>query len=176
MIISLNEATRIDSTLSQEDLDAFEIAIRELTNNNFQNRNVRFENVSVKTNDIIVVVRPPIGLRVGDTIELNYSDYNDGLYVIESIEGSELKLEDADLITSPVSGSMITKVEYPADIKAGVKRLIKYDIKMGDKVGIKAETISRMSTTYYDMSSTESVDGYPAPLLNFTDKYKKMRW
>lgn len=47
---------------------------------------------------------------------------------------------------------------------------------MAGKIGIKSETISRMSTTYYDMTATENTDGYPSALLSFLKKYEKMRW
>lgn len=176
MIISLVEAKKIDPDITQDDLNAFEVAIRELTNNNFQNRFIRFENITVVSENLIGVGKNPVGLRAGDTIELNYSEFNDGLYVIESIEGNLITLDDGDLIVATVNGSIITKIEYPADIARGVKKLIRYDVKMGDKIGIKSESISRMSTTYYDVNKTESTEGYPATLLTFIDKYMKMRW
>ena len=72
--------------------------------------------------------------------------------------------------------AMVTKVEYPADIKRGIKKLIEYDKAMAGKVGIKSETIARMSITYYDVNTAENTDGYPSSLLSFLKKYEKMRW
>lgn len=176
MIISLSDAQAIDPKITQDDLDAFESSIRRLTNNNFQNNHIRFENVVVASEDTVQVTGEIIGLRVGDTVEVNYSRYNDGLYTIKSITGDRITFEEDRLHPSVVNGIILTKVEYPLDIKMGVKKLIDYDLKMGDKVGIKSETISRMSTTYYDINSKESVEGYPASLLSFVNKYQKMRW
>ena len=41
MILSLGDAREIDIDITQDDLDAFETSVRELTNNNFQNTFVR---------------------------------------------------------------------------------------------------------------------------------------
>lgn len=176
MIISLEEVSEIDSSIEQEDLDAFEQSVRALTNNNFQNHNVRFKNVELAEPDTIKINNTIRGLRKGDTIEINYSDYNDGLYVIEEILEKEIKVENEPFLAEKTSGMIATKVEYPADIKRGIKKLIEYDKKMTGKLGIKSETISRMSTTYYDVNAAENTDGYPASLLSFLNKYEKMRW
>lgn len=71
---------------------------------------------------------------------------------------------------------MVTLVNYPPDIKRGVKKLIQYDKKMSGKIGIKSETISRMSTTYYDVNAAENIEGYPVSLLSFLKKYERIRW
>lgn len=176
MIIKLAEAQKIDINIEQEDLDAFEQSVRALTNNNFQNRNVRYQNVELIEPNIIKLKAEVIGLRKGDTVEVNYSDYNDGLYVIEEILEKEIKVENEPFLAEKTSGMIMTKVEYPADIQRGIKKLIEYDKKMAGKVGVKSETISRMSTTYYDVNATENTDGYPASLLSFLNKYEKMRW
>jgi hypothetical protein len=101
---------------------------------------------------------------------------NDGLYVIEEINDKTIKLKDAELFNGNFQSAFITKISYPPDIIEGVKRLIQYDVSMGDKLGIKSESIARMNITYYDMNSSESINGYPASLFGFLKKYKKMRW
>lgn len=176
MIIKLAEAQKIDINIEQEDLDAFEQSVRALTNNNFQNRNVRYQNVELIEPNTIKLKEEVIGLRKGDTIEVNYSHFNDGLYVIEEILDNEIKVENKPFLTEKTNGMIVTKVEYPADIQRGIKKLIEYDKKMAGKIGIKSETISRMSTTYYDVNAEENIDGYPASLLSFLNKYEKMRW
>ena len=176
MIISLSDAQTVDVDITQDDLDAFESAIRELTNNNFQNKHVRFENVSFTASNAVLVKEPIIGLKVGDTVEVNYSHYNDGLYIVASIDGQQITVQDVPFFVANSGHAMVTKVEYPPDIKRGILKLIEYDKKMADKIGIKSETVSRMSTTYYDVNASESVDGYPAALLSFLKKYEKMRW
>lgn len=176
MIITLKEATELDSTITQDDLDAFETSVRELTNNNFQNKHVRFNNVSFVGASTILVKEVIRGLRVGDTIEVNYSHYNDGLYTVASIAGKQITVEGAPFFEADSGRAMVTKVEYPSDIKRGIKKLIEYDKKMANKIGIKSETISRMSTTYYDVNANDNIEGFPSSLLSFLKKYEKMRW
>ena len=125
----------------------------------------------------MIAVKDPIaGIKTGDTIEVNYSHYNDGLYVVEELTGKQIKVQGKPFFVANTSGSMITLVQYPADVKAGLKKILSYNLKMADKIGIKSESISRMSTTYYDVNASETVDGYPAALVSFLQKYEKMRW
>ena len=176
MIISLDDAKAIDINITQDDLDAFETSVRELTNNNFQNTFVRYKNVEFVNENTILVKDEIRGLRVGDTVEVNYSHYNDGLYVIDQIDGKQITVQETPFFVGNSGRAMLTKVEYPADIKRGIKKIIEYDKAMAGKVGIKSETIARMSTTYYDVNTAENTDGYPSSLLSFLRKYEKMRW
>lgn len=176
MIITLGDARAIDDSITQEDLDAFEVAFRSLTNNSFQNKHIRFKDIEFVGENLIAVKDPIVGIRTGDTIEVNYSHYNDGLYVVEELTGKQIKVQGKPFFVANTSGSMITLVQYPADVKAGLKKILSYNLKMADKIGIKSESISRMSTTYYDVNASETVDGYPAALVSFLQKYEKMRW
>ena len=176
MIITLGDARAIDDSITQEDLDAFEVAFRSLTNNNFQNKHIRFKDIEIVGENLIAVKDPIVGIRTGDTIEVNYSHYNDGLYVVEELTGKQIKVQGKPFFVANTSGSMITLVQYPADVKAGLKKILSYNLKMADKIGIKSESISRMSTTYYDVNASETVDGYPAAMVSFLKKYEKMRW
>jgi hypothetical protein len=180
MIIPLSEATLINPNIDQDYLDGLEAMIRKYTNNNFQNRRVRLTNAVFIEPNIIQTggAEQIIGFRVNDTIEVNNSNFNDNLYVIESLDGQSITVKQPEkpFIAENTQGAIVTLVQYPKDVMVGVKKLIEYDLKMRDKVGIKSETISRMSTTYYDVNSTESIEGYPAMLLKFLNKYKKLRW
>ena len=176
MIITLGDARAIDDSITQDDLDALETSVRELTNNNFQNVHIRFKGIEFMANNLIAVKDTIVGLKVGDTIEVNYSHYNDGLFVIEEIAGKQIKVQGTPFFVANTGGSMLTLVQYPADVTRGIKKLIAYDKKMASKVGIKSESISRMSITYYDVNASETVDGYPAALVSFLQKYEKMRW
>lgn len=176
MIIEISKAKVIDPNIMQDDLDAFEVAVRRLTNNNFQNMRVRFNNLEIVEPSTIKVKDDIKGLRIGDTIEINYSDFNDGLYVVKELSGKEIIVQEESFYAEKSSDLMLTKVEYPADIKRGIKKLIEYDKTMAGKIGIKSESIARMSVTYYDVNATENTDGYPSSLLSFLNKYEKMRW
>ena len=176
MIITLGDARAIDDSITQDDLDAFEVAFRSLTNNSFQNKHIRFKDIEFVGENLIAVKDPIVGIKTGDTIEVNYSHYNDGLFVIEEIAGKQIKVQGTPFFVANTGGSMLTLVQYPADVKAGLKKILSYNLKMADKIGIKSESISRMSTTYYDVNASETVDGYPAAMVSFLQKYEKMRW
>jgi len=176
MIISLFDAQKINSDISQDDLDAFEQSVRALTNNNFQNKRVRFEDITITAPNIINVFGEVEGLRVGDTLEVNYTAYNDGLYVVGTLNDDTITVNGEPFISANSTKAMATLVDYPADIKQGVKKLIKYDLDMVGKTGIKSRTVARMSETYYDVNASDNTEGYPSSLLSFLGKYEKMRW
>lgn len=175
MIIAVDELMKLPEFAGQSEpviadkLKAVELAIRAYTNNNFQNRYVRFHAESLGnrlfgTSDF---------LKVGDTVQISQSDVNDGLYVVTEIT-DEYICVDAELFSVPMN--LVTKIEYPADIRAGVIDLMKWEIANRQKVGIKSETLSRHSVTYYDQDTNNQVMGYPVSLLGFLKPYMKARF
>ena len=175
MIVSVDKVMKLPEFVGQtesviaEKLDAVELLIRAYTNNNFQNRYVRFTaeslgNRLLGTSDF---------LKVGDTVQISQSQVNDGLYVIAEI-GDDFVRVDKDLYQ--YSDNLVTKVEYPADVRSGVIDLLKWEIKNRQKVGIKSETLSRYSVTYYDQDANNQVMGYPVALLGFLKPYIKARF
>lgn len=175
MIISLDDAKVIDPNITQDDLNGFETAVRALTNNKFQNRFVKFDGFTVTGGNTLSFTNSTLGLRVGDTIEIIDSKINDGLYVVNELSDTSLTVT-GDLFNGEYKDASVVKIEYPADIVSGIKRLIDYDVKMTGKTGVKSETISRMSVTYYDATASENINGYPAAYMSFLDKYRKLRW
>lgn len=176
MILSVEEAksflpelsTMSDDLLKQK-LGAVEVMVRKYTNNNFQNRNIRFLADSVGT---ILNGSSPF-LMEGDTIQVSDSRVNDGLYVLKSVSDDSVVV-DRPMFT--VERNLVTKVEYPSDVKMGVVNLMKWDFNNRDKVGIKSETISRHSVTYADLDNSNQAMGYPVSLLGFLEPYKKARF
>ena len=86
VIISVTELKRmpefkgIHETTLLRKLKAVESLIRSYTNNNFQNRLIRFSTASSE-NELLGVCEY---LRVGDTVQISES-INDGLYTVKSI-------------------------------------------------------------------------------------------
>ena len=72
--------------------------------------------------------------------------------------------------------NMLTKVVYPVDVQKGVIDLMIWEVKNRAKVGIKSETLSRHSVTYYEQDSENQVMGYPVSLLGFLKPYVKPRF
>ncbi|HFI0351811.1 TPA: hypothetical protein ACGOZT_001218 [Streptococcus suis] len=174
MIITLEEAIKLDPKATQETCDGLEAMVRKVTNNNFQAIKFRCHGLVLDGNTVKTKSRTDI-FKAGDTVEINGTDFNDGLYVVKSVSEGMITIR-GDFITETHSGAIATKVSYPADVLTGVKKLIAYDSKMRDKAGIKSETVARWSVTYYDVTAAESSEGYPVSLLGFLDKYRKLRW
>lgn len=168
-VMSLPEFAGMDEQTMKDKLEALEILIRKYTNNNFQNRNVRFSAKSLGNR--IMGCHPFI--RVGDTFQISESLVNDGLYVITEISDEFIR---ADKELFSVDRNLVTKIEYPVDVKQGIINLMKWELENRDKVGIKSETLSRHSVTYYDQDKNNQVMGYPVSLLGFLEVYKKARF
>lgn len=150
-------------------LNAVEHLIRSYTNNNFQNRSIRFQGSSEGDR----IKGHARYLKEGDTVQISQSDVNDGLYLITEIAEDFIRL-DADLFDVPKN--LVTKVEYPADVQEGVIELMIWEVKNRQKVGIKSETLSRHSVSYYDQDADNQVMGYPVSLLGFLKPYMKARF
>lgn len=168
-VMNLPEFAGQTESVIAEKLEAVELLIRAYTNNNFQNRYVRFHaessgNCLFGTSDF---------LKVGDTVQISQSQVNDGLYAITEI-GDDFIRVNKDLYR--YSDNLVTKVEYPADVKSGVVDLLKWEIKNRQKVGIKSETLSRHSVSYFDQDANNQVMGYPVALLGFLKPYIKARF
>lgn len=169
-LISLPEFAGKSAKVLEMKLNAVENLIRAYTNNNFQNRHIRFRGSSL--NDRIFGHSP--FLRVGDTVQISQSFVNDGLYTITEITDEFIRLDAAKLF--PVDVNLVTKVEYPVDIKNGVIQLMVWEVQNRQKVGIKSETLSRHSVSYYDQDANNQVMGYPVALLGFLKPYIKPRF
>jgi hypothetical protein len=161
----VNCGTLTDDLISTK-LEAIETVIRAYTNNNFQMRVVRF----LGTSSGMTMYGSPNFFKVDDTVQVTASGVNDGLYTVTMVgaEYIELNKELFDCDTN-----LVTKVQYPADVVQCAIDLFKWKQNMGEKVGIKSETISRHSVTYED--SATLFMGYPVGILNGLNLYKKAR-
>lgn len=155
-----------DNSLCRK-IKAVEKAIRAYTNNNFQNRLVRYEAPS--NNNALLFTSPY--LAVGDTLQITQS-INEGLYQIIEIDGCV----QCDSVLYPCEYNLVTKVEYPEDIIEGCINLLKWEIENRDKVGVQSETISRHSVTYFNQDASNTLMGYPVALLGFLKPYIKARF
>lgn len=149
-------------------IKAVERLIREETHNSFQNREMRFYAASSKG----ALLGSSEYILPGDTIEISES-VNKGLYTVteltDGITRTDKPLYDA-------VRNMVTKIVYPEDVQEGVLNMLQWDFTMRSKTGIKSETLSRHSVTYYDMDAANSLDGYPSSLVGFLEPYRQMRW
>lgn len=159
-------------TNMEHKLRSIEVAIRQITNNKFHDRKVMaYGQMTITAKRIQSSAFLNSRFKVGDTIEILESS-NDGLYTIASIEPTAITVNES--IDDVTEYALILKVVYPADVIDGVVQILRYDLKMQDKAGIKSESYSRYSVTYADLNG--SAEGRPTHLLKFMDKYRKMRW
>ena len=176
MIISVEQAKKeiadfkgwSDSKIERK-LNAIEQAIRSYTHNNFQKRGIRADCAVIAQN----VYGEVLGLNVGDTIQITESQFNDGLFVVEAIEG---KMITVDKMLIDESHILVTKVEYPSDVVECAYDLLEWDLNHGNKVGVQSETISRHSVTYFNMDGENSIMGYPKSLMGSLRPYMKARF
>ncbi len=168
-LLSMDEFRGMDREMLRERLKAVEGLIRSYTNNNFQNREMR---LTAPVKGGVLRGSCPY-FREGDTVQISQSKVNDGLYEITEITDAGIRLE-GELYDWPEN--MATKVMYPADVQKGVVDLMVWEKKNRAKVGIKSETLSRHSVTYYEQDSENQVMGYPISLLGFLKPYVKARF
>ena len=171
MIITVEELQTISelSAISSDQLlvmsKGIEDFIRQYTNNNFTVRNINY-NTPVIDGKLGTVSS---AFKVDDTVLISNSLYNNGVYVISELDGTlNEELFDEDNVK-------VTLIKYPASIKLGVIKLIQYDVRMNDKMGIASESISRHSVSYAQPSS-DSIGGYPPNLMAFLKPYMKARF
>lgn len=176
MIMTVDELkkyvdTKEKAPVLEAKLQALELLIRKYTNNNFQDRNRRF----VAPVDVTGFQYASELFKVGDTIQVSESHYNDGLYTIKAVDMDNGHIEvNEELVSEPVV--MATKIVYPMDIKLGVANMLSWDLNNRGKVGVQSETISRHSVTYFNMDGDNSLMGYPKSLLGFLKPYMKARF
>lgn len=172
MIVSVDRAMAmvgdaVDQATVEAKLRALESLIRDYTNNNFQFRRVRY--YAASSGGGLQLISPY--LAAGDTVEISDS-INEGVYTIVSAQDGMIYLDQQ---LYDVSVNLVTKVVYPTAVQEGVLNLLRWEINNRDKVGIKSETISRHSVTYYDQDANNQVQGYPVSLMGFLEPYMKMR-
>lgn len=171
MIITVEELKKVSelSSVPDEQLtvmcEGIEDFIRQYSNNNFIVKNVTFNTPSM--NGKLETVSPLF--KVGDTVLISNSKYNNGVYVLTAIDGTL----DKELFDD--ENNKVTLVKYPPAIKLGVVKLLQYNAKMDDKVGISSESLSRHSVSYAQPSN-DSIGGYPASMMSFLKPYMKARF
>lgn len=154
-------------------LSAIELLIRAYTNNNFQLRPFRAIATAAAAGNRLIT-NGAVPFSAGDTLEVSNSEFMDGcLVTVESSDGGVITTQEQLYDESDI---LITKVQYPADVKLGAARMLQWQLDNGDKVGVQSETVSRHSVTYFDMSGDNSTIGFPKSLTGFLRPYKRARF
>lgn len=175
MIISVAEIKKLidfkdwsDDKIERK-LKAIEHTIRSYTNNNFQDRGYRRIADIVGGSFYVEALTPFV---VGDTVQINQTDLNKGLFTVSAADDSWFDVEEDVRDEKDV---LVTKVVYPADVVDCCINLMEWEINNRSKVGIQSETLSRHSVTYFNQDAGNQVMGYPASLLGCLKAYRKVR-
>ena len=150
-------------------LSGIETAIRKYTNNHFTVRDT-LQQCEVRKDGIYYL--DTSFFMAGDTIEIVSPFYEGCLFTVKDVETDHITVEEN---LRWIGVFDIINIHYPDDVVNGAVNLLKWDISNREKVGVKSETISRWSVTYFDMDSN-SLLGYPSSLVKFLDPYKKVRF
>ena len=153
-------------------LSALELLIRQYTNNNFQMAGIR-RNADIVGGEFIVNSTVPF--KVGDTVQVSVSVLNRGLYTVSEVAEHSFKVKENEELTYETN-VLVTRVDYPLDVKLGAASMLDWELKNQDKVGIASETLSRHSVSYADPNGDNYVMGYPKALTGFLKVYKKARF
>lgn len=159
----------LEDDLITRKLSVIENAIRKYTNNNFQNRLIRF---SASVEGGVIKGTSPY-LKTLDTIEIS-DGVNKGLYTVINLEDGVKTIEP--LYDYPEQ--LITKIEYPIEVIEGAIDLLDWEVlKEGKELtGVASESISRHNVSYVQRTNDNTVNGYPIELFNFCNNYKKARF
>lgn len=163
------ETSESDAMIAAK-LQALEQLIRKTTNNNFQNRNRR---VIADIHSGSFFVGASVPFREGDTVQVSESSLNGGLYTVKKVSDISFAVNEE---TDDEINVLVTRIDYPVDVKMGVVNMLKWDLENRGKVGIQSETISRHSVTYFNMDGDNSSLGYPKSLTGFLKPYMKARF
>lgn len=162
-------------------LDALELLIRKYTNNNFQDRGFRVR-ASIRCGTFMATGAVPFA--PGDTIMVSQSRLMQGrLFTVRGVSEKTFSVNES---ACDEAGVLVTKVEYPSDIKLGAANIIGWQIKnaaagSGDlsKREIQSETLSRYSVTYATDVTESDMDaffGVPKKYVSFLRLYRKARF
>lgn len=164
-LLNLNKILNTDIEHLRTLCDGLEDFIRQYTNNNFTVKNITYNTPVV---DGKLEAQSSL-INEDDCVLISNSLYNDGVYIVDGIDGTL----DRELYDEPMV--KVTLVRYPNAIKMGVIELLKYNVRMADKVGISSESISRHSVSYSGVGA-DSIGGYPASMMAFLKPYMKARF
>lgn len=162
--------TDIADQVLADKLQTLEMLIRKHTNNNFQHRAFRTQ---ANIENGVFNVTSSMPFKVGDTVQISESAYNEGLFTVKEVNGNSFTVCE-DVIDEKFV--LCTKVVYPMDVQMGAINMLKWDIENRNKVGVQSETISRHSVTYFNMDGNNSSIGYPVSLVGFLKPYIKARF
>ena len=177
MIISVEKAKELivfngwtDEKIKMK-LLAVEQTIRAYTNNNFQDRGFR---IRADIYGGVLMSDSLIPFDADDTIQISESQYNSGVFTVSAVTDDTTFMVNENIRDE--DDVLVTKVVYPADVVDCCVNLLEWEVNNRGKVGIKSETLSRRSVTYFDQDANNQVMGYPVSLLGCLKAYRKARF
>lgn len=176
MLMTLTDAQKINPDITEEAIEALASTIRAEANNHFHRQN--YSPIIKQITGATVHFTASLNLfKNGDTVELVGTDYFDGFYQVVSSNVNSIELNRELIDHYEPEEANIYQISYPLDVVEGAKKVLEYGHKMSNKLGVKSESVSRVSVSYYDVDrETGLIFGVPSYLFTFLDPYRKRRF
>lgn len=174
MIISLNEAYKINPDITIQDIKSLELMMINHTNNHFHRPNYS-PKILGATNNKLTVESPNLFIE-GDLAEIVGTKYADGFYYVQRVDDDIVELESDRplLLTNQDKNPRLFQVLFPEELKTGARDILEYVVKEKPKSGIRSESIGRMTLTY-DTADDGTINGLPPKYFDFLLPFVKMR-
>jgi hypothetical protein len=113
------------------------------------------------------------GFQAGDDIYVHGTDSNDDIYEIDTVAAGTLTLVTTDELVTESSGDYVTiyRITWPKSIEIAAAKMIMYDLKRMNQIGIDSENRGDYSVTF----KTPRYAGYPSDVLGMLNPYRKIK-
>lgn len=152
-------------------LNALESYIVAHTHNNFVNKRKSFH---AKSENGKLLSAP--SFVTGKTTVCISNSINKGMWTVKAIDRTANTIEFTEYLAD-AEDNKAGVVEYPPTIVNGAFNLLVWNLKHDyTKDGIKSETISRHTVTYFDTNNGDKYMNYPSTMFDFLKPYYKARF
>jgi len=112
------------------------------------------------------------GFVANDDIDVEGTDGNDGIYNVITVAAATLTLSISNLVTESSGDYVtITRITWPPGVKLAAARMIMYDLKRMNQMGISAESKGDYSVQFSVMKNA----GYPDSILGMLNPYRYVK-
>lgn len=170
MIETLQNYTKLDKETIINLLPFILIEIRNYTNQYFLTKH-HLKVIDIKDNKI-TAEDVPMGIRVGDTVELMNSENNTLIYQIKNISNNEIEMEQPLIEEVGNDNIVLIKLSFGKVNFKTIEKMLKYDMEFGSSSGIKSQSLGGYSVQYATPDNGET--HYPIEMYGGVNSLKKV--
>lgn len=174
-MLTLEQAERISSEITEDDLLHLARVIIGYTNNNFRSK---YSAKIIQLEGQLLKIEGHNPFRTGDLVELNHEGTS-GHFFIEDVTENGVQINIDNRTPGPIEPDdmVLYLIAFPPDVEIGLADVLKNKTRRMAKAGIKSESIGRMAVTYADVSeSPRSIYGVEESQFSFLEPYRKFDW